>query len=225
MKPVIGIVARVEYTGETGKMAVNEPVRRAIVAHGGNPFCILLPQDIEYTKTKYADQPELTEEEKEMIRKQIDFCDGVLFPGGFTTSKGEKYILDYVIQNDKPTLGICLGMQILGSYGAEALTNEPNPEGANHKSEEEYVHYVTLDKESMLYKIIGQERFMVNSRHQYHLIPSDKYVVTSLSDDNIVESIEYKDKKFIVGVQWHPENLDDEPSHKIFNSFIDACKK
>ncbi len=224
MKPVIGIVSRVEYPGGTGKMAVNETVRRAVVKHGGIPICIMLPQDIEYTMTKYNDQPELTDEEKEMLRKEVDFCDGILMPGGFTTSKAERYILNYVVDNDKPTLGICLGMQILGSYGNDTLTNEPNPEGSNHKSEEQYVHNVTLDKESKLYKIIGQETFRVNSRHQYHLIPNDNYVVTSVSDDNIVESLEFKDKKFIIGVQWHPEDLDDEPAHKLLNSFIDACK-
>jgi gamma-glutamyl-gamma-aminobutyrate hydrolase PuuD len=224
MKPVIGIISRVEYPGGTGKMAVNETIRRAVVAHGGNPICILLPQDIEYTMTKYSEQPEITEEEKDMLKKEMDFCDGILFPGGFATNKAERFILNYVIQNNKPVLGICLGMQILGSYGNDTLSNEPNVDEASHKSEEKYVHYVTLDKESMLYKIIGKERFMVNSRHKYHLIPNDNYVVSSVSDDNIVESIEFKDKKYIIGVQWHPEDLDDEQAHKLFNSFIDACK-
>ena len=224
MKPLIGIISRVVYPGETGKMAVNEPVRSAVVRHGGNPICLLFPQDIDYTRVHLKDQPDLTLDDKEMIKRQIDLCDGVLFPGGFRISKADKFILDYVLEKDIPVLGICLGMQTLASTGAESLTNEKIEPDPVHQSEEEYVHFVTLDKSSKLYQIIGKDRFMVNSRHSMKIIPSDKYVVTSLSDDNVVESIEFPNKKYAIGVQWHPENLNDEESNKILESFIKACK-
>ena len=42
--------------------------------------------------------------------------------------------------------------------------------------------------------------------------------------DGILEAIEMKDKKFIIGVQWHPEGLDDENSNKLFDYFINTCK-
>ena len=33
-----------------------------------------------------------------------------------------------------------------------------------------------------------------------------------------------KDKKFVIGVQWHPEDMDDETSKKLFEYYINCCK-
>ena len=41
MKPIIGIVARVEYPGDTHKLVVNEEYRNAVLKSGGIPLCIL----------------------------------------------------------------------------------------------------------------------------------------------------------------------------------------
>jgi len=224
-KPLIGIVGRVEFPGSTGKLVVNESVRRVVIKHGGNPMCLLLPQDINYTEVKSSEQPELTEEEKEMIRQEVDICDGIFFPGGNKINKADKYFLDYIIETNKPLLGICLGMQTIGSYGENLLTNEENATGPVHSREQdECYHYVTIDKSSKLFKIVGKDRLYVNSRHHYHLIPNENYKVVAVSDDNIVEGIEFENKDFVIGVQWHPEDLDDEESKKIFDAFIDACK-
>ena len=41
----------------------------------------------------------------------------------------------------------------------------------------------------------------------------------------LIEGVELKDKKFIIGVQWHPEsNLEDEHSKKLFKAFFDNFK-
>ena len=38
--------------------------------------------------------------------------------------------------------------------------------------------------------------------------------------ENVIEEVEDIDKKFFIGVQWHPENLNDDNSDKLFNYFI-----
>ena len=48
--------------------------------------------------------------------------------------------------------------------------------------------------------------------------------INAISDDAIVEGVEVKDKKFIMGLQWHPEYIMDDNSCKIFNYFIKMCK-
>ncbi len=221
---MIGIVARVEYPGDTHKLVVEEKYRNAVIKSGGFATCIMPTQVIDYTITKYQDQDDLTEEEKELIINQIDNCNGLLFPGGFKTNKYDRFILDYAIEKDIPTLGICLGMQIIGNYKNEPIWNEKNDSFIEHNGEEGAYHEVTIDKTSKLYSIIGNDRIMVLSRHNYHILPNERLVITSLSDDNYIESVEMLDKKFIVGIQWHPEDLEDEYSKKLFNYFIDICK-
>ena len=47
----------------------------------------------------------------------------------------------------------------------------------------------------------------------------------AISSDNVVEAIESDNKKFFVGIQWHPENMYtyDLNSRKIFDYFIKVC--
>ena len=224
MRPMIGIVARVEYPGDTHKLVIEERYRNAILKSGGFVTCIMPSQIVDYTTTKTQDQAELTDEEKELIIKQIDNCDGLLLPGGFKTNKYDRFIVDYAIEKDIPTLGICLGMQIIGNYKNEPIWNEKNASFLDHMGDGGVHHEVTIDKSSKLYSILGNDRISVLSKHNYHILPNERLTVSSVSDDNYIESVEMKDKKFIVGVQWHPEDLDDEYSKKLFNYFIDICK-
>lgn len=53
---------------------------------------------------------------------------------------------------------------------------------------------------------------------------NDMVKINAISDDDIVEGVEVKDKKFIMGLQWHPEYIMDDNSCKIFNYFIKMCK-
>ena len=221
MKPLIGIVARVEYPGETHKLIVHEDYRKKIIECGGIPIVICPCSTVDNTITKYSEQPELTDEEKEMIIKQIKCCDGILMPGGFKITKFDRFISEYVIDNDIPLFGICLGMQVMANYKKD-LWNEKNESFIEHKVDG-LAHYVTLDKESILYSIIGKDKLIVNSRHSFHVLPNEHFEISSVSDDNYIESIEMKNKKFIVGVQWHPETLDDDSSKKIFEKFIKTC--
>lgn len=223
MKPLIGMIARVEYPGETGKLVMNERYRRKIIEYGGNPIVIMPPQNIDYTNTKYDNQEELTEEEKEMVIRQLKLCDGIIMTGGFKINKFDLFVSEYATDNDIPLFGICLGMQIMANY-KKKLWLIKNDSHIEHRVEEGLVHDVTLDKTSKLYEIVGKEKFMVTSRHYYHIEPNDSYEIVAVSDDNYIEAIEMKDKKFNIGVQWHPELMDDDTSKKLFEKFIDTCK-
>ena len=60
-----------------------------------------------------------------------------------------------------------------------------------------------------MYKIIGEETIKVNSRHMRQ-IPFTNLDGVAYSEDNILEAIEDKSKKFFLGIQWHPESLLDD---------------
>ena len=50
--------------------------------------------------------------------------------------------------------------------------------------------------------------------------------ISSVSYDNLVESFELADKRFVVGLKWHPElMLDDKGTQNMFKEFIKVCGK
>jgi putative glutamine amidotransferase len=87
------------------------------------------------------------------------------------------------------------------------------------------LHEIRIKKNTLLYKILKKEKILVNSRHRSS-IKNTKYKVSSISKDNVIESIEDSNQKFYIGIQWHPENLYDIDSNskKIFDYFIKMCQ-
>lgn len=53
--------------------------------------------------------------EFEKIKEIIDLCDGIIFPGGKYVKEIDIQMMKYLNEQDKPTFGICLGMQIMGA--------------------------------------------------------------------------------------------------------------
>lgn len=153
------------------------------------------------------------------IKEIIDFCDGIIFPGGAGMKELDYELVKYLYEIDKPTLGICLGMQIMGKTFNGRKREKIEDE--KHLSSDEYVHNIIIKKDSLLYKIIGEEKIKVNSRHR-NRIPYTNLDCVAYSEDNILEAIEDKNKKFFMGVQWHPESLmEDVYSNKLFDYFIE----
>ncbi|MBD8921906.1 gamma-glutamyl-gamma-aminobutyrate hydrolase family protein, partial [bacterium] len=55
-------------------------------------------------------------------------------------------------------------------------------------------------------------------------VNDDFFDIEAVSPDNVIEAIKVKNKRFILGVQWHPEDLDDIYSYYIFKALIINCK-
>ena len=115
-------------------------------------------------------------------------------------------------------------MQMMASYKSLNINNT-KIDGNNHHSKEEYVHSVRIAKGTLLYNIFKTEEIMVNSRHRYCISSPGIHTVSAVSDDGIIEGIEAKDKLFNIGVQWHPESLNDSNTDNLFGEFIEAAKK
>lgn len=145
----------------------------------------------------------------------IDKCDGIILPGGKVSHELDDRIEKYLYDIDKPTLGICLGMQLMGM----AFNNHDIIPVNNHQTGRKYSHFIKINKDTLLYSIIGEENIQVNSLHSF-CIPDTRLHVSARSDDEKIEAIEDKRKTFFLGVQWHPELLDDENTDKLFNYFI-----
>jgi len=226
MRPIIGIVGRSDTSTNTkNTICVFDNYREAVIKAGGNPIAILPPQPIDYGKVEPRDSGKLTEEEKEMLTAQLSLCQGVIIQGGSKAYDYDRFAIDYANQHHIPLLGICLGMQQMCDYNNDnknVLNDNPI-----HKSiDQDYVHTVTIDKNSKLYSILLEETFDVNSNHNYHVPNSGDYLIAGYSMDGLIEAVEKKEEDFNFGVQWHPEkNYDtDIQSQRLFKAFIEASK-
>ena len=221
IKPIIGIVGRL-YSGDTNIICVEE-VRVAVTKFGGIPL-LILPLD----KYDLSCKKNYSEEEIGDLECVLKLCDGFILPGGDTWYEFDELVIKYAIKWDKPLLAICLGMQAL----SKVLSNDKricydntikNNTFINHfEPLKNYVHEVIIDEFSKLYSIIDERKIWVNSRHNYHVPSLIDHLISARSSDGLIEGVELKNKKFIIGVQWHPEsNLDiDINSRKLFMAFF-----
>ena len=113
-----------------------------------------------------------------------------------------------------PILGICRAIQMLalafGGKVAQDISIQANIKHSQDAERSELTHSVKIVEDSLLYKIYGQEKLLVNSfHHQAVKEPGDKFRVVAKSTDGIVEAMESSEFKSIIGVQWHPECFDD----------------
>ena len=224
-KPIIGIVARPSNVFNTIDIeAVEETYRNAILNAGGIPILILPPQQISYQSNKPGEIEKLTDEEKEILKSQIDICDGILIPGGLKAYEYDYFISDYTKEKNIPILGICLGMQVMARSNGNAVIRK-NDTDISHYSKDDYAHNVIINEDSLLNGILLSNKIMVNSFHNYHIEEVKNFDITARSKDDIIEAIEDKNHPFRLGVQWHPEKnyKDDENSRRIFKKFIDAA--
>ena len=111
----IGIPVRYEYSKDEGKpiICIYDSLRRVIQKAGAEIELIVPLRDIDYMKVEDIDSIIVSEEEKESFRNIIDSCDGLLLPGGGMFTSYDRFIYEYAVEKDIPTLGICLGMQMM----------------------------------------------------------------------------------------------------------------
>lgn len=150
----------------------------------------------------------------------VNECDGIILSGGDNFIDEDFLLVKYLHKNNIPTLGICLGMQTM----ARCFSDLEEVDVVNHKLSDSNGHYIKIYKDTLLYKIMKTDRIFVNSRHKSAIIDTN-LCISSRAEDNIIEAVEDSEKKFFLGVEWHPESLDDLYSKKLFDYFIDVCNK
>ena len=127
----------------------------------------------------------------------------------------ELKILDEAICNNKPVLGICRGCQLINVYFGGTLYQDlaTEQEGlTRHRDAGLYdkVSHVIDFRPGLLADIYrSQSTKRVNSVHHQGIkdLGKDLRIEACCSEDGLIEAVSYKDlkKRFVLGVQWHPE--------------------
>jgi putative glutamine amidotransferase len=131
------------------------------------------------------------------------------------------------LERDMPVLGICRGMQLLNvALGGTLVQHLPDVLGTNDHRKVPGAfgdHEVRLEPGSLAAPAVGAERATVKSHHHQGLDElGDGLQVSGWSvPDDLVEAVELPDRRFTLGVLWHPEQ--DERS-KVIAALVEAAR-
>ncbi|MFQ5514115.1 MAG: gamma-glutamyl-gamma-aminobutyrate hydrolase family protein [Myxococcota bacterium] len=175
----------------------------------------------------------------------LDTIDGLLIPGGDDLpppGRGEtdglclvsaaqlefdRQLLAGALERGLPLLGICYGLQLLAHALGGALLYDlqrERPEGGPHALGEHELHPLEVVAGTHLARIVGPGATRVNSLHHQGVAdPGPELRVAARADDGLIEALEHPERKFCLGVQWHPEKLGTSHRHALFSAFIAAC--
>lgn len=124
----------------------------------------------------------------------------------------ERRALEVADEKGLPILAICRGMQMLNIHRGGALLQDIPGHRDGRAQEEKWraFHGVEVDGAARLAEVLGGTEVQVNSRHHQAVDPArvgEGLRVVGRADDGVVEALEGPGERFVVGVQWHPENM------------------
>jgi putative glutamine amidotransferase len=173
----------------------------------------------------------------------LEECGGLLIPGGrdvdpalygeksagsqFPDRDRDEYeitLIKYAMRHKMAILGICRGHQLLNVAMGGSLVQDMSP---GHT----YKHPVRFDADHVMFKTVKGLEMIVNSLHHQSIKEVGKGLLpVAWSPDGTVEAVVHEKRRFVVGVQWHPEmsltpRFDRGMEQLLWNRFIRAGRE
>ncbi len=162
---------------------------------------------------------------------------GLSAPADPLRDETDRAILKHALAEKKPVLAICYGCQLLNVYLGGTLIQDLRAEigtvtphrkkDVGPEAKEDPIHGATLEAGSRLASIAGRTEAAVNSSHHQAIAQLGKNLhVTAHAPDGTIEAVEWTgDSNWVVGVQWHPERMPDDPlAQRLFEQFVAAAR-
>ncbi len=161
-----------------------------------------------------------------------DFCGAIDEP----RDQVELRLTRLALENQLPVFGICRGIQMLnvaagGSLYQDIAAQLPDALPHPHQKGAPYnrlTHAIEIDAQSRLTRALGVTQVRVNSLHHQSVKQvAPGFRIVARAPDGVIEGIEATNGRFAIGVQWHPEWLqDDDPRMlDLFSAFVRACDR
>ena len=180
-------------------------------------------------------------------RAAVGICDGILFSGGGDIAPRLCGITDYdparlidpfperdeyelelarlAYERNIPTLGICRGIQIMNCALGGSLHFDI-PGHTQKRSREQPSHSVSVAGGTLLHKLLGTNGLEINSFHHQSVAEhAPSLTVSAVAQDGVIEALEAPNKRFWMGVQWHPEHMEGYASSVLFAGLCAAASR
>ena len=237
MRPCIGLtcqyLTRKTDDRRTPPLTLNAAYFDAVTAAGG------LPLPLSHCR------------EPDQLGQLLDAVDALIFTGGrdilperLSQTRHPKAVLmhprrdsfefELFARADRlhvPILAICLGCQLVnvarGGTIHQHLYDAPRTCQIDHgKAGHRSMHPVSIDSDCHLARIVQANRIEANSSHHQSVDrPGRNLRIVAEAPDGIIEAIEDPHRPFLVAVQWHPEDMPDNPAQMaLFRALIHAAQ-
>ena len=209
-----------------------------------NRDAALIPADYVEAVERAGGRPLLVPPSEEAIEETLDALDALIFSGGADLDpelygqephpetagvrgdrdRAELALLTAALERDMPVLAICRGSQILNvARGGDLLQHLPDVVGdEKHKHTPGTFadHDVTVERGTRLASLLGDRAPVKSHHHQGFGRLGDGLQVTAHAEDGTIEAVEATDRRFTLGVLWHPEAGEDM---KLFEALVDQA--
>ena len=140
-------------------------------------------------------------------------------------------LLERALADGMPVLAICRGIQVLNVACGGTLWQDLHVQGATQRPHDceprdSLVHDMEIEPDSVLAQTIGATRVAVNSLHHQAIRDlGGSLRAVGVTDDKLIEAVEMPDRRFVVGIQCHPEELVNKATwpHRLFAVLVDAA--
>lgn len=244
-KPVIGIILDLVNNNDNNRYssfpwyALRQNYAESVLKAGGIPLMIPYQEDVS-TILQLLDGIILAGGEEDIHPKfySHDITSHQTIAND-ARDNFEFAITKKAIALNMPIFGICRGMQLLNIiFGGTLIQHIPDylheaqiKSTINHEQpapKHVLSHAIDINPSTILARLAGNvKKTMVNSTHHQAVWQvGEGLIVSATADDGIIEAIESINHKFIVGVEWHPEYLNDNGlDAELFKALIKSALK
>jgi gamma-glutamyl-gamma-aminobutyrate hydrolase PuuD len=190
-------------------------------------------------------RPLLVPPSEEGVEETLDALDGLLVSGGPDVDpdlygqephvatagvheerdRGELALLTAALARDLPVLAVCRGSQLLNvARGGDLVQHLPDVlgEGTHKHTPGAFAdHSVTAREGSRLGALMGERAAVKSHHHQGIGRIGDGLVESAWAEDGTVEGVEDPERRFALGVLWHPEEGEDAA---LFRALVDEAR-
>ena len=242
LRPVIGLATQtVEATGERPACWImGQRYVRSLVAAGAVPWLVPLLSGDEAMLHEIYDRLDgvfltggVDMDPANYGEERHASCDRSDLARDWT----EVTLVRWAVRDRKPLLGVCRGIQAInvacgGSLYQDITDQHPGAIKHDYFSDtgafrRDYLaHPVRVAADSHLRRILETDQMQVNSMHHQgikRLAPG--LTASAFAPDGLIEAIEKSEGSYLVGVQWHPEELTEAhpPMYRLFADFVAAA--